>query len=269
MYGIIYRVYNLINKKNYIGQTIYSLEKRKRIHYSQYSNCTYFHRALMKYEEKDWEWSIIDYAQNQIQLDQKQKKWIAYYHSFGQGYNLTVGGKGSPQVVVTEQHKRKTRNTLLQSKINNYKDWTESPYKIIKCIETNKVYHSYSEAGREMGINYSVISYAVKNNAPVNGYHWKLLKGIEKLQHIKNAIYCVELDKFYESFKQARKEDRFHQGNLNLAMNKGDPYQEKHYAGYTFYWVNPSAHSVELTNNTTTKQICLASYASLFNRQSD
>ena len=240
MYGIIYRAFNLINNKCYIGQTVHSLEARKRVHYSDFSNCTYFHRALKKYNKEDWEWSIIDTANSQKELNEKECYWIGYYQVFGKGYNLTSGGQGSSDVVITEEHKRKTRNTMLEVKDDNYKKYNKPINKLVRCIETNQVFQSMSEASRMMNIPYNKIQKACNNMNNIAGdYHWEVLSDEESLKYLPNAFYCVELNKIYVSFKQARKEDRFHEGNLNLAMKKGNPYEEKKYAGYTFYWLNP------------------------------
>lgn len=98
-----------------------------------------------------------------------------------------------------------------------------------------------SEASRNKNIPYNKIQRACHNQANnfAGGYHWEILSNEEAIKYLPNAFYCVELNKIYISFKQARKEDRFHEGNLNLAMNTGNPYDEKKYAGYTFYWINP------------------------------
>jgi len=246
MKGIIYCAYNKINGKRYIGQTIKPLEQRIKLHYYS-SNCTLFHRALMKYEEKDWEWTIIDTGEAGTELSQKEQYWINYYDTYNnpsKGYNLTKGGEGSLGVVVSVEHKQRTRNAMLTLKMNHYKEKVESISKPIKCIETNEVFSSISEAARAKNVSNSTIAKAAHSeNGMAVGCHWKFLTGIEKLKVLKNAIYCVELDRFYESFKEARKVDRFHEGNLRLAMIQGDPYEGKIYAGYTFYWVNPDLHS--------------------------
>lgn len=77
-FGIIYRALNNDNGKVYIGQTIKTLETRKNVHYSKYSNCPYFHNALMKYPKEVWNWDVIDYAENREELDEKEKYWIAF-----------------------------------------------------------------------------------------------------------------------------------------------------------------------------------------------
>ena len=114
-YGIIYCAYNKENGKRYIGQTIKSLAARKQVHYSKYSNCKYFSHALQKYPKDVWEWSIIDTAETREELNDKEKFWIQKFFSndAAHGYNLTEGGQGSQGVVVSEESKLKTRETML------------------------------------------------------------------------------------------------------------------------------------------------------------
>ena len=243
-YGIIYRAHNTENDKNYIGQTIKTLASRRQVHYSKYSNCPYFHAALEKYEKTSWDWTIIDEAATQEELDEKEKYWISFYESnqADKGYNLTEGGRGSCGVVITEEHKRKTRESMLKAVKSNYSQPNTS-IKPVKCIELGKNFISFSEAARETHTNINSIRRVIKGELKTAGrYHWVLLEGEERIQYLPNALYCVELDKIYDNVKQARIEDRFHEGNLGLAMKCGQPEEPKHYAGYTFYWVNPQYH---------------------------
>ena len=62
--GLIYRAYNKITHKSYIGQTKYSLEHRKEGHYhvawrNNGASTIYFMRALRKYKKNDWVWYIL------------------------------------------------------------------------------------------------------------------------------------------------------------------------------------------------------------------
>ena len=243
-YGIIYRDHNTESDKNYIGQTIKTLASRRQAHYSKYSNCPYFHAALEKYEKTSWDWTIIDEAATQEELDEKEKYWISFYESnqADKGYNLTEGGRGSCGVVITEEHKRKTRESMLKAVKSNYSQPNTS-IKPVKCIELGKNFISFSEAARETHTNINSIRRVIKGELKTaGGYHWVLLEGEERIQYLPNALYCVELDKIYDNVKQARIEDRFHEGNLGLAMKCGQPEEPKHYAGCTFYWVNPQYH---------------------------
>ena len=96
---IIYKVTNLVNQKIYIGQTIKTLEYRKRCHYNDTRNSNrkrvYFHNALAKYKDSDFSWEVIDEADNQEELDKLEQYWITYYNSNNpeKGYNLKAGGQ--------------------------------------------------------------------------------------------------------------------------------------------------------------------------------
>lgn len=96
IYGVIYCATNIINDKKYIGQTIRDLSIRKREHIGQANNGSELaiHQAIRKYGENNFEWSIIDQAYNQEDLDDKEIYWIDYYNTFYVGgYNMSPGGQ--------------------------------------------------------------------------------------------------------------------------------------------------------------------------------
>jgi hypothetical protein len=145
-------------------------------------------------------------------------------------------------VKFSEEHKKKTRESMLKAVTCNYSK-PNSPLKPVKCLELNKNYISYSEASRETGANVNSIRRVIKGELKTaGGFHWRLLEGAERIKCCPNAIYCVELDKIYDNIKQARIEDRFHEGNLGKTLKEGEPSEPKKYAGYTFYWINPEYH---------------------------
>jgi len=95
-YGIIYCALNTVNNKRYIGQTIRDLNKRKKEHNSQANNGSKFafHLAINKYGTDAFEWSTIDVAENQEELDEKELYWIDFYDCYKTGgYNMSVGGQ--------------------------------------------------------------------------------------------------------------------------------------------------------------------------------
>ena len=100
-YGIIYKVTNVKNNKVYIGQTIETLNIRKNKHYYKANKfkekgitSNHFFNALNKYDKDDFIWEIIDYANNQTDLNDKEFYWINFYHSKENGYNIREGGLG-------------------------------------------------------------------------------------------------------------------------------------------------------------------------------
>ena len=126
MYGIIYKATNMINGKCYIGKTVRPLKVRMKRHFRDaiYLNQTIFHRAIVKYGENNFKFTIIDKANNPEELNEKEIYWIKYYKSFihdsdCNGYNMTIGGDGTSGEFhpffgreVPNETKEKIRNTL-------------------------------------------------------------------------------------------------------------------------------------------------------------
>jgi len=101
--GIIYKITNLVNGKIYIGQTIRKLNRRISDYKSSIKtfkdkqktkNCRIY-LALSKYKIDNFNFEIIDYADNENTLNEKEIYWIKFYDSTNKekGYNLTSGGK--------------------------------------------------------------------------------------------------------------------------------------------------------------------------------
>ena len=102
-FGIIYKA-TFPNNKIYVGQTIRTLEQRKKDHYratknKKNKNYNYpLYRAIRKYGWDNLKWEIIDYGENKKELEEKEIYWIEYYNSFKKGYNSTVGGDGAIKI---------------------------------------------------------------------------------------------------------------------------------------------------------------------------
>lgn len=68
--------------------------KSEHLYQSRQDNSFAIHKAIKKYGEESFEWSIIDTADNQEELDEKELYWIEKYDTYGVGgYNMTVGGQ--------------------------------------------------------------------------------------------------------------------------------------------------------------------------------
>ena len=89
---IVYKITNLKNNKVYIGQTIRTLEERFNRHKNDALNNiidTHFARALRYCGVDNFKAEIIDTAETQEELTQKEQYWIRYYNSIEDGYNET------------------------------------------------------------------------------------------------------------------------------------------------------------------------------------
>lgn len=94
---LIYRAFNKINGKSYIGKTEKTLEKRRDWHLASVKQNSKFafHRALAKYGAESFEWHVINVADSLSDLNIKEQQYIKLYESFGpKGYNMTAGGEG-------------------------------------------------------------------------------------------------------------------------------------------------------------------------------
>ena len=100
----IYKITNKVNNKVYIGQTKTTVAERWQRHITE-SRClgchtynTVLKRAMRKYGVNNFICEQIEECCNQKQLSEREKYWIAYYHSFindseANGYNMTRGGE--------------------------------------------------------------------------------------------------------------------------------------------------------------------------------
>lgn len=82
MEGIIYLVTNKINNKVYVGQTINTLNRRRINHLAAARNENdnlYFHRAIKKYGEENFDWKVLDKANNQEELNNLECFYIKKY----------------------------------------------------------------------------------------------------------------------------------------------------------------------------------------------
>ena len=93
----IYKIKNLVNGKEYVGQSIH-IERR----WSEHKRCPTnrpLYQAINKYGIENFEFSILEECDFSL-LDEKEIYWIKYYNSiFPNGYNLTSGGSGAGHIV--------------------------------------------------------------------------------------------------------------------------------------------------------------------------
>ena len=101
--GYIYKIINIQNQKIYIGQTTkkrptdrFSQHKYLALHPQQEKNISYLHRAMKSDGIDNFKFEIIEQVDNLL-LNEREKYWIKQYNSLApNGYNLTVGGQGTP-----------------------------------------------------------------------------------------------------------------------------------------------------------------------------
>jgi group I intron endonuclease len=132
MYGLVYKATNIIDGKIYVGQTIVGLKTRRECHVNAAlaeRDNNYFHNSIRKHGKDNFEWEIIDYASSKRELDDLEIYYIEELKSFEKGYNLTEGGGGMTNYVMTEEHRKN-----LSESHKGYKPTAEHCRKISEAL---------------------------------------------------------------------------------------------------------------------------------------
>lgn len=90
----IYKLYNNITKKSYIGKST-NIEKR----FIEHKNMAlrgdgyYIHSSIAKYGVENFDFIVLEECEEK-ELNKREKYYIEMFNSFENGYNLTTGGDG-------------------------------------------------------------------------------------------------------------------------------------------------------------------------------
>lgn len=110
--GLIYMIENMINAKKYVGQTVFTLQKRWNEHKKDASsekNCKYpIHKAIKKYGVDNFKISVLEDDVDNNELNTREQYWISRLDTYilnGNGYNCTLGGEGTREIDYEEVYK--------------------------------------------------------------------------------------------------------------------------------------------------------------------
>lgn len=175
----IYKIENLINGNKYIGQSNnitkrWNAEKRTAFNEKDPGYEYPLSRALRKYGIENFSFEIIEECPEE-KLNERERYWVAFYDTFFNGYNQTLGGD-SPKV----QPKEKIIG-------------------IIHDLETTDMYHREIaekwQISQEMvqGINTGRYWFQENKTYPLQTQHKKKSHHIIGQQIIdKKHYYCAE-----------------------------------------------------------------------------
>lgn len=121
----IYVRTNLVNGKQYVGQTVdfKSREREWRCYKAEYAG-DYINNARKKYGIENWSVEILKVCGDEDDLNKLEEYYIKKLNTRRPfGYNLTDGGYGNKGHIVTETTKQKISETL-KGKYVGEKSWT-------------------------------------------------------------------------------------------------------------------------------------------------
>lgn len=223
MYGIIYRIINIVNKKSYIGKTKshygkekYGAERRFKQHLanshivSRKNECPLFYNAIQKYGKDSFKLEILLNCELS-DVDEYEQKMINLYKSSNRkfGYNIALGGKGRKVVEISEEVREKISNSQSEEEMNIkkiYKNDEHIGYRIRrrengkmynKCFVTKKLdldekyrlAKEFLQNIKEYKNNFNPNPYNKKDNLPV---------GISKI----NNGYEARHKKYHKTFSK-------------------------------------------------------------------
>ena len=91
--GVIYRIYNTVNGKSYIGQTT-EFERRIKIHFRKHNSCTALRNAINKYGKESFRVEILESDVPEKLLSKLEILHIRFWNTLTpNGYNLNIGGR--------------------------------------------------------------------------------------------------------------------------------------------------------------------------------
>lgn len=220
----VYMHTNKTNNKVYVGIAKGNPKQRWKIDGKGYLGTNkdgsykqpVFARALNKYKDWDNDWEHIIVCDNltheeatlkEVELIALYKSNCNRYRNPSYGYNMTDGGEGS----VGPKPNRRGEN--------------HHNSKPVYCIELEQIFANANIASQETGISAGQIRACCKgeqcvcmlNGSIKNGLHWIWAEDISKekiqevlsqnpLNHLYTPVYCIELDKYFESIQSAEQE---------------------------------------------------------------
>ena len=150
MTGFIYLITNRVNGKQYIGQTVKTIEERWERHivdshrlneFGEYKYDNKINRAIRKYDWRNFSIQVIG-EYNAEDLDKMEIHFIEMYDTFNNGYNSTLGGGG----------------------VKLLKDYTDEEIK--ECIKLYRSGLNINEINKILDISYRNIMKIINEHIP-------------------------------------------------------------------------------------------------------
>lgn len=231
IFGVIYKIANLVNGKVYIGQTTQGLERRWKKHMNAASLgkiksgvCG----AIRKYGVDNFIIEIVATATDRNELNLLEKFYIKEYNTKNSkiGYNQTNGGEGMSGYY----HSEETKQKMSLSK----KDRPLSEGHKRKIGQSNK----NKPKSEEHKLNMSLVK---KNKSKSEEHKQKLKDSSFKLSVLQKSHHGVIIA-VYPSIRAAWLATGVHENHIGQAC-KG---KAKSAGGFLWSYNNPTQHKVDI-----------------------
>lgn len=245
----IYKITNDFDNKIYIGKTTRSVQIRFEEHFKKISGSnSYIDNDMADKGIEHFHYEILEECSIE-QLNEREKYWVSYYHSYVKdplckgGYNLTPGGDGrslsdkqlSDIRELWEQgfyaaeiaRQLDIPQSTVSHRINQYEDFNPKEGRIRgnkicwKPItqysisgEYIKDYESIAQAAKDIGATSGQICAAIKANTICHGYRWtykgeQLIIKSNKKRVAQIDLNTNEIINIYEGAREAGRQTGF------------------------------------------------------------
>ena len=197
--GHIYVITNLINGKQYVGQTSRSIETRYYEHCYDNRSTSAIHAAIVKYGVKNFKVEELEEV-DITEMDSREQFWIAKLDTFKNGYNKNIGGNQScsdyKNIKIIENGFLFDSCEYLGRELSRVTDWSEKFLidKIRSVVDTEKTFFGYH-------IKYTT-AYKEELTDILDLENWAKSLNI---QYQGKRIYCKELDREFDTTGEAAK----------------------------------------------------------------
>lgn len=217
----IYYIKNLINEKYYIGQAqdIFKRwrDEKRDLNKEQDAWNKHLQRAWKKYGENNFEFSVIEICSIDM-LDEREIYWISYFDSYNNGYNQTLGGDGCRGHKCSEETRSKIRASAICRKPS------DSTRKKLSEIHTGVIFTEERKAK---------IGEANKKRV----YSNEQKKKMQLSQKTCIPVFCIELNKIFDSLRQAGKETNIAYHHIKACCDGNQKYAGRHpETGEPLHW---------------------------------
>lgn len=208
---------------SYIGLTKQPIEKRWQNGFG-YKNSLVFKKAITKYGWDNFTHEILeDEISTLEEANKREQYWIAYYHTWIKdplraGYNITLGGDGTPGHKLSEVARKKISQQHTGKKLSE-----RHKAHISATLKANN--HNFSLYAREQ-------SRLAKLGKPRSAETKEKLRLANTGKHVK-PVKCLELNKIFSSIKEASQVTNIARCNIGAVCNgkRGSA------GGYHWVWV--------------------------------
>lgn len=172
---IIYKATNKVNGKVYIGQTVNSLEVRKRQHLNSHKynsfKCTHFSNAIKKYGPDSFCWDVLAEVDDREELDRLEVYFISLYNStdHSKGYNLLSGGSNGYYHSSVTKKRIGDAQKGAKNHMFGLTGSSNPTSKEVVCLDTLEVYSSATECATTLGLSLSKVCAVCRGDRATTG----------------------------------------------------------------------------------------------------